>query len=145
MVKHFGALGLAAMIAVLASCASPPAGSPALSPREKALQVDQSYALVQTAVLTAVQTPGLSADVKTKLDAGSKAATVAVLAYSQQADNCFRDPATGVVGNAPGKTCDQTALGNATGIAWAEIGQVNGLLAAFAPSLAVKLPAPPAN
>lgn len=129
-----------ALAFLLAGCASPPAGSPALSPRETALQIDQYYALVQTGALAAVQQPSLSATVKKQIAAASDAATTAVLAYSHQADNCFRDPTTGVVGNAPGKVCDQTAVGNAVAVAWAEVGQVNGLLTAFAPSLAAAIP-----
>lgn len=133
---------LVALLA-LTACASAPAGSPAPSPREQAAQVDQEYALVQTAVLNAI--PLIPQAARLQVDAASKATTAAVLAYSHQADNCFRDPTSGVVGNAPGKICNQSALATALTIAWAEIGQVNGLITAFAPKLAVQLPASPAS
>lgn len=139
--RIFFALALAA---VLTACASTPAGSPPPSPREQALQVDQEYALVQTAALKAVQTPQVPAAAKKQIAAATDASTAAMLAYSHQADNCFRD-ATGVVGNAPGKVCDQSTLATALAIAWATVGQANGLITAFAPSLAVTLPALPAN
>lgn len=144
--KHLASLLACCFIAVLiASCVSTPAGSPPPSPRETALQVDQEYALVQTAALNAVRSAAVPAAAKKQIAAATDTSTAALLAYSHQADNCFRDATSGVVGNAPGKTCNQSAFAIATTVIWSTMGQVNGLIAAFAPSLAVVLPSNPAS
>jgi hypothetical protein len=137
----------ATLVAFLAACASPPAGTPPLSPREQADPILTSYAGVLVAVNTAVHTPSINADAKAKIKAASHASTDAVLAYSDKARLCFRDPKTGVVGDAPsnaaGQHCDPTALGTAQTVAESLLNQTSGVLTAFGYSPTAAAPAKP--
>lgn len=120
-------------VAFLAACASPPAGTPALSPREQADPILTSYAAVLVAADAAVTSPLIASkpDIKKQIQASSHAATAAVLAYGDKAASCFRDPVTNVVDNAPGKVCDASALSIAKAEAQTLISQVGALTSAF--------------
>jgi hypothetical protein len=119
--------------AFLAACATPPASSPPLSPRESADPILTSYAAVLVAVHQAVTSPLLAGepDVKARIKASSHAASAAVLAYGDLAANCFRHPATAQVGDAIGRHCDMDGLTIARTEAQTLINQTSALVSAF--------------
>jgi hypothetical protein len=121
------------VFACLAACATPPGGTPPLSPRESADPILASYAAVLVAVDQAVTSPLLAGEpgVKARIKASSHATTAAVLAYGDLAANCFRHPATGQVGDAMGRHCDMGGLTIAMTEARALINETSALVSAF--------------
>lgn len=106
---------------------------PPPSPREQAQTVGQVYAAVQVAAYTAETSPLLASkpDTKLQIAATTHATTDAVLAYMDASANCFRDPVSGTIGNAPGKVCDQGQVGRLLTAAEAAASNASALLAAF--------------
>jgi hypothetical protein len=143
------ALAAGLLVAGLVACTphvtanSVPNGSPPPSPREIALQVDQSYQLVLTAVASAM--PSLPASAKAMVKKVSNDTTKAVLAYHDHAQACVRDPQSELLITAPGakETCNPSVASAAEAAAWSQIGLLNGVLAANVPGFQPTLPPMP--
>lgn len=123
---------------LLAACHAAPVGTTgntAYSPREQMQTVMTAYGAVLTAADAAINTGKLPAGVPAKIAASTQAATNAVHAADAEAGKCFRDQATGVVGDAPGiaagQHCDPSAAALLIGAAQSAVGSSSGLLAAF--------------
>jgi hypothetical protein len=123
---------------LLVACQAAPLGTTAntaYSPREQMRTVETGYAAVLVAADAAINTGKLPAGVPAKIAASTQAATAAVKAASASAQLCFRDQATGVVGDAPGiaagQHCDPSAAGLLISVASAAVGSASGLLGAF--------------
>jgi hypothetical protein len=122
--------------------------STALSPREQAQAIETSWGAVIAAAWTAESSPLLAdkPDVRAQIKATTHAGTDLVLAYGAAADNCWRDQATGVVGNAPGRVCDPSGLAAGQAAAQAALGNATALLTVFGfPPAAPAAPAPTAK
>lgn len=123
---------------LLAACHAAPVGTTgntAYSPREQMQTVMTAYGAVLTAADAAINTGKLPAGVPAKIAASTQAATNAVHAADAEAGKCFRDQATGVVGDAPsnatGVHCDPSAAALLIGAAQSAVGSSSGLLTAF--------------
>lgn len=120
---------LAAVMTTVAGCSNN-SGTPN-SPRENAYTVGQVYAAVEVAAETATSVASLPLDVKQKIAGATQQATNGVIAYLEAARNCLRDPATGVVGNAPGKTCDTSEISRDLTAAQTALAGASSLLAQY--------------
>jgi hypothetical protein len=145
-----GALGLAAvgLAILLVGCTAAPVGTTqntAYSPREQAQSLQDSYAIVLAAAETAIDTGKLPASAVKQIGAASQAATAAEKAAVAESMKCWRDKASGVVGDAPnlpdGQHCDTALSGRLISAFSNSLGQLQGAMAAFG----VKLPAAPAG
>lgn len=135
MIRILAALCLAAM---LSACQAAPVGSTgntAYSPREIMETVKDSFGLVQSAALGAINSGTLPAGIPGKIAAGTQAATDAIHKADAEAGKCLRDQATGIVGDAPGlpgdQHCNPAASALLIGAAQSAIGNATGLMAAF--------------
>ena len=137
------------LVAGLLGCAphiapsSVPAGSPPPSPREIALQVDQTYQLLLTAVATAM--PNLPSSAKSAVKTATDATTKAVLVYHDHAEACVRDAQSQLLVTAPNakEACNPSATSAAEAVAWSQIGVLNGVLAANVSGFSPVLPTMP--
>lgn len=118
-------------ILMLAGCTT--TSSTPLSPREDALQAGQVYSGVQALALQAVKSLVSvgKVDIAKQIDASTAAATDAINGYIDEASKCFRDPATGTVGNAPGQICDPNTVTRLLTVAQGKTDQAFALMAAF--------------
>lgn len=105
------------------------------SPREQLETAYLAYGAVLSAADGAVSSGKLPNDIEKKIDEGTQAATDALKAAKVEALKCWRDQATGVVGDAPnlpdGQHCNPSSSALLIAAAQGSIGNAHGLLTAF--------------
>jgi hypothetical protein len=132
---------LAALI--LSACSAAPvgtSGNTAYSPREQVETAYIAYGVVLSAAAGAVSTDKLPNDVEKKIQAVTQAATNALKSAKAEAMKCWRDQATGIVGDAPNlpphQHCDPSNAGRLISLAQSAIGEARGVMTAFGVAVA---------
>lgn len=147
-VKSLAPVLLIGMTALtLVACSAAPvgtSGNTAYSPREQVETVYLGYGVVLSAAAGAIATDKLPNDVEKKIAAVTQAATNALKKAKDEALKCWRDQATGIVGDAPnlppGQHCDPSTAGRLITVAQGAIGEARGVLGAFGVTLAPASP-----
>jgi hypothetical protein len=143
MIRDFRLLLFGGLALLLAACSAAPVGSTqntAYSPREEVETVYLAYGTVLSAAAVAVSSNKLPNNVEKKIAAMTQAATNALKKAKDEALKCWRDQATGIVGDAPnlppGQHCDPSTAGRLISFAEGAIGEARGIMAAFGVSTA---------